>query len=232
MWKAIPRFAKKRVESDHVRKWKTINLKVDHRREKSDTTHLASLQWARSHDHTRCRLTELSQVKNMHVNNEMTSLLTLTKLLTFCHVSLPELDSSQSVLKPLFHQSAQISGGAGQRLVLEDRPLIRGKADRTSFPQAPAAGRSLLQDSARPALIQVNFLSPRVVTVRRGWGSLLRLLLETNRTFFSKSKVHLFSSVVCSPCVTFLILIFIVSVTYLNHCSAHWSTVIGFNCVL
>lgn len=90
----------------------------------------------------------------------MTSLLTLTKLLTFCHVSLPELDSSQSVLKPLFHQSAQISGGAGQRLVLEDRPLIRGKADRTSFPQAPAAGRSLLQDSARPALIQVIFISP------------------------------------------------------------------------
>lgn len=47
MCKAVPRFAKKSVESDHVGKRKTINLKrnlkVDHRREKYDTTRLMSL---------------------------------------------------------------------------------------------------------------------------------------------------------------------------------------------
>lgn len=47
MRKAIYHFAKKRVESDHVGKRKTINLKhnlkVDHRREKYDTTRLMSV---------------------------------------------------------------------------------------------------------------------------------------------------------------------------------------------
>ncbi len=77
---------------------------------------------------------------------------TLTFLLLF---SLPELDSSQSVFKPLFYQSGPISRGAGQRLFLENRPLIWGKAHRTSFPQAQAARCAMLQDPTWATLIQV-----------------------------------------------------------------------------
>lgn len=68
MCKAIPHFAKKRVESDHVGKRKTINLKQPESKPqegKYDTTHLmsvsdvqsaSSLQGARLHDHMHCRL--------------------------------------------------------------------------------------------------------------------------------------------------------------------------------
>lgn len=35
-----------------------------------------------------------------------------------------ELDSSQLVAQPVLHQSGEVAGGAGQRFLLEDRPVF------------------------------------------------------------------------------------------------------------
>lgn len=44
-----------------------------------------------------------------------------------------ELDPSQSFFKSLFHQSGTVTGGAGQRLFLEDRPVVRGQTHRAGL---------------------------------------------------------------------------------------------------
>lgn len=67
-----------------------------------------------------------------------------------------ELDPPQPVPEPLLYQSGPLSGGAGQRILLEDRPRLGGEVGRTSVQEAAAAGSALLQDPCGAALLQVE----------------------------------------------------------------------------
>lgn len=70
-------------------------------------------------------------------------------------VDVAELDPTQPVPEPVLHQSGPLSGGAGQGLLLEDRPRLWGQADRTGLQETQAQGGSLLQDSCGSSLLQV-----------------------------------------------------------------------------
>lgn len=70
-------------------------------------------------------------------------------------LSAAELDPSQPVVEPLLHQSGAVAGGAGQRFLLEDRPVLGGQAHRAGLQETKAPGRPLLQDPSRTPLLQV-----------------------------------------------------------------------------
>lgn len=70
-----------------------------------------------------------------------------------CLVSVAELDPSQPVIEPLLHQSGAIAGGAWQRLILEDRPVLRGQAHWAGLQETKAPRRPLLQDPSRTPLL-------------------------------------------------------------------------------
>lgn len=72
------------------------------------------------------------------------------------NASVSELDPPQPVVEPLLHQSGAVPGGAGQRVLLEDRPVLRGEAHRAGLQETTAAGRPLLQDPPRAAVVQVR----------------------------------------------------------------------------
>ncbi|CAG02231.1 unnamed protein product, partial [Tetraodon nigroviridis] len=67
---------------------------------------------------------------------------------------LAELHPPQPVAEPLLHQGGAFAGGAGQRLLLEDRPGVRGQAHRAGLQEAAAAGRPLLPDPPRTPVLQ------------------------------------------------------------------------------
>ena len=68
----------------------------------------------------------------------------------------PELHPPQPVPEPLLHQGGPLPGGAGQGLLLEDRPVLREQADRAGLQETQAPGGALLQDPARAPLLQVQ----------------------------------------------------------------------------
>lgn len=72
-----------------------------------------------------------------------------------CLCSISELDPSQLVVESLLHQSGSITGGARQRFVLEDRPLLRGQAHWAGLQEEKAPRCTLLQDPPWSALLQV-----------------------------------------------------------------------------
>ena len=71
-------------------------------------------------------------------------------------VVVPELDPAQLVPEPLLHQGGAFPGGAWEREFLEDRPIVRGQADRAGLQEAKAQGRALLPDPAGTPLLQVQ----------------------------------------------------------------------------
>lgn len=85
----------------------------------------------------------------------------------------PELDPSQPVSEPLLHQSGAVAGGAGERLVLEDRPVHRGQAHRAGLQETKAPGCSLLQDPTWTPLFQVR--RPHLTSLVKPWSRLFFL---------------------------------------------------------
>lgn len=62
-----------------------------------------------------------------------------------------EFDSPQLVVEPLLLESAAQPGGAGQRIVLADRPGKRVQVGGAGFPPSEAARCTLFQDAVRKA---------------------------------------------------------------------------------
>jgi len=78
-----------------------------------------------------------------------------------------ELDPPQPVAEPLLHQGGEVAGGAWQRLLLEDRPVLGGQADRAGLQETKAPGSPLLQDPPRTPLLQVWVLTASSLSIIR-----------------------------------------------------------------
>lgn len=101
-----------------------------------------------------------------------------------------ELDPSQPVAEPLLHQGGAVTGGAGQRLLLEDRPVLGEQAYWAGLQETKAPGCPLLQDPTRTHVLQVGPTQTRwlcslfllVVSVK--FSSLVWFILRAEFSFF------------------------------------------------
>lgn len=94
-----------------------------------------------------------------HYNTALFSSETCAADVRLVFVAVLELDPPQPVPEPVLHQSGPVSGGAGKRLLLEDRPGLRGQADRAGLQEAQAQGSALLQDPGGTSFLQVTNLN-------------------------------------------------------------------------